>query len=155
MQRSSNSNPLCYGQGDFLPHPVAQSPIQADLEDLQRCGFCNFSQKPVPVSHDPHRQKFLPNALSQSILLQLKVISSCPIATCLCGKSIFCLLVRLFHWKIMLEQLSISSWFCLIWYICYSCSYRWCLSSFLCFNYCQKQKASEMLWNMEFHVFIA
>jgi len=44
------------GQGHLSLDQVSQSPVQPGLEQFQGGGSHNFSRKPAPVPHYPHRK---------------------------------------------------------------------------------------------------
>ena len=51
---------LCHRQGHLPLDQVAHSPIQPGLEYFQGGGTDNLAGQPVPVSHYPHSEEFLP-----------------------------------------------------------------------------------------------
>ena len=50
-----------HGQDGHLLDQVTHGPIQTGLEHLQGWSINNTPGQPVPVSHHPHREEFLPN----------------------------------------------------------------------------------------------
>jgi len=50
--------PPCHGQGHLPLHQVAQSPVQAGLEHIQRVGMHSFAGQPLPVPPHPHTEEF-------------------------------------------------------------------------------------------------
>ncbi|KAK4810711.1 hypothetical protein QYF61_007685 [Mycteria americana] len=73
--------PPCHRQGHLQLNQVTQSPVQPDLECFRGWGLHYLSGQPVPVSHHPHRKKFLPYIQSTSTLFQFKTIAPCTVTT--------------------------------------------------------------------------
>jgi len=61
---------LCYRQGHLPLDQVAHSPIQPGLECFPGGGIHSLTGQPVPVSHHPHSEEFLPIISSKSALFQ-------------------------------------------------------------------------------------
>jgi len=53
--------PPCHDQGHLPLDQVAQNPIQPGLEHFLGGGSHSFSGQPVPASHHPHSEEFLPS----------------------------------------------------------------------------------------------
>jgi len=79
----SASTTPCNEQGHAQLDQVAQSPVQPDLECLQRQGINHISVLPVLVPNYPYYKKHIPRIQSKSSLFSLETISPCPITTVL------------------------------------------------------------------------
>lgn len=60
------SSPTCPWQGRLSLDPVAQSPIQPNVEHFQWRLIHKFLGQPIPVSHHPHCERFLPYIQTKS-----------------------------------------------------------------------------------------
>lgn len=70
-----------HGLGHLSLPQAAQRASQPSAEQFQWCGIHDFSGQPAPVSHHPHREKFILYIDSKPTLLQLITIAPCPTVT--------------------------------------------------------------------------